>query len=164
MAPYARLVLFHSMIQAKSLAGGLEIDGKKLKKDKVITALFPVHDPHEVDFLSKNWFPDLFKCRIYQPLDRIKDYFGAKIALYFAFLEYFNLCLIPTALVGLVIQIIVQATGKVNHPVLPFYTVFILIWTELFINGWKKRQERITFEWGVSGIELIGAERVEFYG
>ena len=164
MTPSLRLVLLHSMLQSKSHEGGLEIDAKKLKKKGVIEALFPLHDSNEVEYLSKNWFPSLTQCRIFQPLDRIKDYFGVKITLYFAFLEYFNISLIIPALVGLAIQIVLQITKKPNHPVLPFYTVIILVWTEMFINGWKKRQEQLVFTWGLLDFEKIGLERVEFKG
>jgi len=151
-------------MKSKGIDGGLEINVEKLKNEDVVLAIFPLHDPAEVDYLAKNWFPDILKGKLYQPIDRIKDYFGAKIAFYFAFLEYFNVSLIAPAVVGIVVQIIIQATENVNHPVLPFYTVFILIWTELFVHGWSLKQEQLAFRWGLSDFEIEARDSVNFTG
>ena len=37
----------------------------------------------------------------YQPLDHIRDYFGEKIAIYFAWLGFYTGWLLPAAMVGL---------------------------------------------------------------
>ena len=37
----------------------------------------------------------------YQPLDAIRDYFGVKMGLYFAWLGYYTAMLIPPSLVGI---------------------------------------------------------------
>lgn len=41
------------------------------------------------------------KCFRYQPLDYVKEYFGIKIALYFAWLGFYTHMLIPASVVGL---------------------------------------------------------------
>jgi anoctamin-1 len=45
------------------------------------------------------------KCLQYQPLDHIKEYFGVKIGLYFAWLGFFSYMLIPAS-VGALISVI----------------------------------------------------------
>jgi anoctamin-1 len=39
---------------------------------------------------------------MYQPIDHIKEYFGVKFGLYFAWLGFYTHMLIPAALVGLI--------------------------------------------------------------
>ena len=39
----------------------------------------------------------------YQPLDHIRDYFGEKIAIYFAWLGFYTGWLLPAAIVGLAV-------------------------------------------------------------
>lgn len=40
------------------------------------------------------------KCLKYQPLDGVKEYFGVKIGLYFAWLGFYTHMLIPASLLG----------------------------------------------------------------
>jgi anoctamin-1 len=42
------------------------------------------------------------KCLRYQPLDYIKEYFGVKIGLYFAWLGFYTHMLIPASVVGVI--------------------------------------------------------------
>ena len=49
--------------------------------------------------LQKDWasFNCIFR---YQPIHAIRDYFGEKVALYFAWLGFYTMFLIPAAIVG----------------------------------------------------------------
>ena len=93
-------------------------------------------------------FPNWCVGRIYQPLDHINEYFGSKIALYFAFIEHYNISLLPPAAVGIAVQIVLVRTKNPAHPILPFYTVFILLWAEIFLQTWHTTQSKIAFKWG----------------
>jgi anoctamin-1 len=42
------------------------------------------------------------KCFHYQPLDYVKEYFGVKIGLYFAWLGFYTHMLIPASVVGVI--------------------------------------------------------------
>lgn len=52
----------------------------------------------------------------YQPLDYVKEYFGVKITLYFAWLGFYTHMLYPAALVGLACFIYSLATLYDNIP------------------------------------------------
>ncbi|XP_054432815.1 anoctamin-9 [Pteronotus mesoamericanus] len=71
-----------------------------LVQDGVFEAMFPLHK--EEHALQKKWarWRNLF-CK--QPIDDIRDYFGEKVALYFAWLGWYTYMLVPAALIGLVI-------------------------------------------------------------
>lgn len=65
--------------------------------------------------LYKEW-ACLKKCLHYQPLDYIKEYFGVKIGLYFAWLGFYTHMLIPASIVGLLCFIYSCATLYSNEP------------------------------------------------
>ncbi|XP_071441866.1 anoctamin-1-like [Hetaerina americana] len=79
---------------------------RRLISEGAYTAAYPLHDG---DFRSPvSWRHTLYKewasvknCLQYQPLDHIKEYFGVKIALYFAWLGFYTHMLIPASIVGL---------------------------------------------------------------
>jgi anoctamin-1 len=52
----------------------------------------------------------------FQPLDHISDYFGVKVALYFAWLGFYTHMLCVASLVGVIVFIIGAATYSWNVP------------------------------------------------
>ncbi|XP_056330037.1 anoctamin-7 [Danio aesculapii] len=93
-----------------------EVGIGRLVSEKVLTAAFPLHEgPFEMpktpedpqclnmrQILHHYWAR--WACwRKYQPLDHIREYFGEKIALYFAWLGFYTGWLLPAAVVGFII-------------------------------------------------------------
>lgn len=73
---------------------------QKLLNEDVYTTAYPVHDDTSNELLLQEW-ASLSKCYKSQPLDAIKDYFGVKIALYFAWLGFYTNMLIPVSIFGI---------------------------------------------------------------
>lgn len=74
-----------------------------LIKKNVFEAAFPLHEKEEVrEFLKEKWarWRDIF-CQ--QPIEKIRCYFGEKVALYFAWLGWYTYLLGFAAAVGLVV-------------------------------------------------------------
>ncbi|XP_040414086.1 anoctamin-9 [Cygnus olor] len=74
-----------------------------LMKKKVFEAMFPLHEKEEVrEFLKEKWarWRDIF-CQ--QPIEKIRCYFGEKVALYFAWLGWYTYLLGFAAMIGLVV-------------------------------------------------------------
>nr|XP_044605867.1 anoctamin-9 isoform X3 [Equus asinus] len=71
-----------------------------LVKDGVFETRFPLHKREE-DLIKKwaQWRNMFHK----QPIDEIRDYFGEKVALYFAWLGWYTYMLVPAAVVGVLI-------------------------------------------------------------
>ena len=79
----------------------------KLLADSVYISAYPLHDGHHMDqgsqraLLFKEWAKVKNWIR-HQPLDTIKNYFGVKVALYFAWLGFYTNMLIAPAVLGLI--------------------------------------------------------------
>ncbi|XP_046301733.1 anoctamin-9 isoform X3 [Marmota monax] len=73
---------------------------ENLKKDGIFEARFPLHKGEED--LKNKWARWRNLARR-QPIDDIRNYFGEKVALYFAWLGWYTYMLVPAALVGLLV-------------------------------------------------------------
>uniref|UniRef100_I3IXI4 Anoctamin n=1 Tax=Oreochromis niloticus TaxID=8128 RepID=I3IXI4_ORENI len=96
-----------------------EVGVDRLVNEQVFTAAYPLH---EVRCTPRAWseaavslslrqilyaYWAQWSCwRRYQPLDHIREYFGEKIALYFAWLGFYTGWLLPASVVGTVIFLI----------------------------------------------------------
>jgi len=79
----------------------------RLVSEGVFLAAYPLHDgtiksPGSMRYLLFKEWASLRKFWKYQPLDAVRDYFGVKIGLYFAWLGFYTFMLIPPSIVGLV--------------------------------------------------------------
>ncbi len=121
-------ILSRVTIHSSDLNDGARLKGHRegesiglpyLLKHKVYTAAYPLHDSDEVlcdstgkrvkpqsiwplrPWLYQTWARPL-RFMTYQPLDQIRDYFGEKVCMYFAWLGFYTFMLIPLTLLGLV--------------------------------------------------------------
>ncbi|KAK3592593.1 hypothetical protein CHS0354_001760 [Potamilus streckersoni] len=106
-----------------------EIGIERLLEEDVYTAAFPIHDghyekpDHYVSPESLNRRQILYeywarwgKWYKYQPLDHIREYFGEKIGIYFAWLGFYTAWLLPAAIVGVVVFLYGVFTMNSNTP------------------------------------------------
>ncbi|XP_046975096.1 anoctamin-1 isoform X2 [Vanessa cardui] len=93
----------------------------RLISNNTYSAAYPLHDgdlktPGSMRHLLYTEWASVSKCLKYQPLDYVKDYFGVKIGLYFAWLGFYTHMLIPASVVGLICVIYSAATVYSNKP------------------------------------------------
>lgn len=148
-------------------------------------------DPKELELkaedprakLNRSW-TKLFK---FQPLWRIRNYFGEKIALYFAWSGHLITSLWLPMLFGLAIFIYglfksiktrIQYEDKnqnvtslldtikqsFDNEVTPYFAMVICIWGTIFLEFWKRTESRWAFLWDVTDYEVNEPDRPEFYG
>lgn len=77
-------------------------------------------------------------------VDHIRGYFGETIALYFGFLEYFTVALIPMAVIGLPYYLFVWE----DYDKYVIFASFNLIWSTVILEVWKRGCANMTYRWG----------------
>ncbi|KAL9888568.1 anoctamin 1 isoform 2-T2 [Glossina fuscipes fuscipes] len=100
------------------MAFGIE----RLVADNVYCAAYPLHDGEITEkYTMRNTLYDHWasvrKWYRYQPLDYVKEYFGVKIGLYFAWLGFYTYMLLLAAVIGLICSLYSWITLKDYVPV-----------------------------------------------
>jgi hypothetical protein len=103
-----------------------------------------------------------------QPLDDIRKYFGAQVALYFCWLGFYAQSLAIPALLGLAAYVELLLRGKSQDEELrhgwelPTFTFFVMIWSIYCTKGWRREERKIAVKWGMAGHEVQQEDRVDF--
>ncbi|KAL6035908.1 hypothetical protein STEG23_018277 [Scotinomys teguina] len=96
LLPTTRIRIVSFIVNNKTKPGDTFED---LVKDGVFETMFPLHEGEENLRKWAQW-RNMFQK---QPIGDIRDYFGEKVALYFAWLGWYTYMLVPAAFVGLII-------------------------------------------------------------
>jgi len=111
------------------------------------------------------WFQRPFA----QPLAEIREYFGEKVAIYFAWFGHFTYFLVIPALFGVIIEIVFAARGYVNTvnnldwPTY-VYEVGIVTWAAVYQRCWMRECKVVALKWGTHGFESEEKDRPQFQG
>ncbi|KAK6643522.1 hypothetical protein RUM43_005032 [Polyplax serrata] len=112
----------------------------------VISQVFPLHELPCLEKLQKSWVQAFFEK---QPLDDICDYFGVKIAMYFAWLGHYTMALIVPAIVGFLFWIGFCRGDQATEDVLyVLFSLFNVIWTSIYLEAWKRCSATLAYKWG----------------
>ncbi|XP_033625980.1 anoctamin-10-like [Asterias rubens] len=127
----------------------------------IVTHLYPLHIASELSSLTKIWYKS-FNSLNAQPIEKIREYFGEALAIYFSFLGFYTAALVLPASVGLLYYLI-TFWGPPSHGYAVF-AVFNLIWTTLFLEAWKRKCSAMAYSWGTYGMVKFEEPRPQFYG
>ncbi|KAG9064367.1 Anoctamin-7 [Linnemannia hyalina] len=160
---------------------------KTVMDKKAYTDMFTLHDgsykskvkpiPNQRSLLYRNWV----RSGRTQPLEDIRHYYGEKVALYFAWIEYYTKWLICAALVGVLFLVYGVSNHFIKGPAvadgagirgqlvdvfdnaltLP-YALFMSVWSALFVEYWKRRSAVLAYEWNTLDYEQLERARPEF--
>lgn len=151
--PFTELVklrVANIMLESRMPDGSENLKIQRYLRNGWLKGCFPLHNRSKTKAIQEKWFRYPFQNL---PLTDLKDYFGEKVALYFAFVDHFNRFLIIPALVGIPFQIAVWAMNDYNAPFLPFYSLFMAISSVVMLEHWKRKEKTIALEWGMIGFE-----------
>nr|XP_043617788.1 anoctamin-like protein At1g73020 isoform X1 [Erigeron canadensis]XP_043617789.1 anoctamin-like protein At1g73020 isoform X1 [Erigeron canadensis] len=130
----------------------------KLEKEAIIKEVYPIHDEIKRKQLLKRWALN-WRDFTNQPIDEIYDYYGAKIATYFAFLGMYTKWLCFPAAFGLLLQLVDFGSSQLF--VLPFFFICIVSWAVFFFQFWKRKNSTLLARWQVC--YSVGAESAYKY-
>ncbi|RHY76770.1 hypothetical protein DYB38_004562 [Aphanomyces astaci] len=159
----------------------------KLKADGALHDCFPLHEVDELADLQARWVAwTYWPWR--QPITHIKNYFGSKVAMYFAYLGYYTTWLGAAGVVGLLVfvaevlfqnnliadiplshlQLNATTVVKVGQVVqvytVPAFGMFMVVWATLFLEGWKRKSARLALTWGTATVVEDEQPRPQFHG
>ncbi|KAJ7525232.1 hypothetical protein O6H91_17G043000 [Diphasiastrum complanatum] len=87
-----------------------------------------------------------------QPIDAIYTYFGAKVAIYFAFLGMYTQWLMFPAILAIFFSFI--NLGKFE-PVVPLiFSFLVVVWAVLLLQFWKRKNAAILTRYALTGLYL----------
>lgn len=96
-----------------------------------VVDVFPLHNLRTKEELKTLWSKYPLKKL---PLHEIKEYFGERIGLYFAFTEYFVTCLWLPTIVGVAVQVLIKVDENRAAWLRPGYSLFITIWSVVIME------------------------------
>jgi hypothetical protein len=99
-----------------------------------------------------------------QPLPMIHDYFGSKVALYFAWLGFYTYSLGIPAVLGTALYI-AQNNGILNGGNAQIaVSIFMCLWGVTFNKLWRREEKMCALTWGTLGVEEQQPTRPNFVG
>ncbi|XP_075986029.1 anoctamin-10-like isoform X2 [Anticarsia gemmatalis] len=130
----------------------------------VVASMFPLHERNSLESLRKKWVKTLFSP---QPIDEISEYFGVKIAMYFAWLGHYTQSLTVPAAVGVIFWIWL-GTANENWKDIAYvlFSLFNVLWACVYLETWKRYSAVLAYKWGTldQRDELLVEPRPLFQG
>mmetsp|Transcript_112623 Transcript_112623/g.351109 ORF Transcript_112623/g.351109 Transcript_112623/m.351109 type:complete len:744 (+) Transcript_112623:109-2340(+) len=134
----------------------------QLLHDSELLHYFPLHEHRKLVDLDKDWFK-AFAWGTH--IDKVRDYFGERIALYFLFMSHFNKWLTVPAIAGVFLWLLDLIMGTPDNPTAIFMCVGMGLWATFFIHFWRRLAAKHTLKWGTLGIgRQLEPTRPEFIG
>jgi len=163
-----RIKLILSILQASPTetppGGGMNItEMSVVAKGPVVKGQFPIQNFEELNRLQVKWLT-MWDYPWNQPIDMIRDYFGERIGFYFLYLGHYASLLMIPAILGAGVYVLKCYEARPESTLMPYYTVFMLIWSTFFIELWKQKQSTKALHWGMHGFESEEQDRPVFEG
>ena len=141
---------------------------RRLIKMDLAVAFFPCDDVEEKLERDLHWDKPL-------NVAQIREYYGERIALYFAFLDHYKGSLMAISIIGVVVQFWQVAeryipgltSAETGIPVdiaSLMFSAVIAVWGTLFLEFWKRKEATLTTQWGMTDFEAREEPRPEFIG
>lgn len=124
----------------------LRISVAAWQENGLIKQIFPLHETNALNRLQINWVRKLFTA---QPLDDIAEYFGVKVALYFAWLGHYTCALGIPAIFGTILWAALYNRGQVAQDMgHVLFSLFNVAWASLYLEAWRRYSVELAFRWG----------------
>jgi hypothetical protein len=158
-----RLKVINQLLDSHTSLGGAGLKVRRLLLDKKALAYYPMPNLALKQILRDEWLKT-FMTPNGQPFGKIRSYFGDKVALIFEFRGHLVTWLLVPAFIGLVFEAVIVGTFNFSHPVIPFFSLVIAVWSVLMTEYWKRREFAVAMKTGMSDMEESQRNRPEFKG
>eukprot|EP00177_Eucheuma_denticulatum_P004690 GFKZ01008517.1.p1 GENE.GFKZ01008517.1~~GFKZ01008517.1.p1 ORF type:complete len:696 (-),score=114.22 GFKZ01008517.1:661-2748(-) len=116
------------------------------KRQNYLDDVFPLHHRPSADAIMKELsisspFYDV------DGISKLQNYFGEKVALYFAFLTFYTKALFTYGFAGLTVTILSQFVQGTEALFLFAYSIFATLWGASLTSVWKGRNIEIVYMW-----------------
>jgi hypothetical protein len=148
-------------LREREMEGGCDLS--KFMKDGIIDNYYANHEPDRVSWFQSNWVLSMPWHKV--PIDEVRNYFGEKIAFYFAWLSHFTAWLIAPGILGmcLAFYLVSRRVEEVNRSLIgPIFGILLMIYMTVYLEHWKRRSATLAFRWGVSDYDKREPDRPEY--
>ena len=161
-----RIQLLLALLTLSREEGGAAMHLEQEINDGILSAVVPIHEIKVAEtVLMEAWCKAPLRLLPQQPLDDIRDYFGERIAFYFAFVQHTCSWLVPLAVLGaLVLLSALLYFGSMDNPLIPLYSVCTLLWWNVVLKTWRRAQARLAFRWHSEDFAERERTRADFQG
>lgn len=150
LSPAQQLRLIYGAIVRSDIGAGINCQAENWK---FVESILPLHDQNInsqwVKAMSTQWMVGDSELNI------IRKHFGEKVAMYFGFLQYYFICSLGMAAIGV-------GSHYFLGPFSSLFAVFNIIWAITFVYLWKRRQNQLAIRWGVKETSNLKARRHQF--
>ena len=139
-----------------------------LYSKKILELEFPLHSTPSLNELKLQWAS--FSCLLHpQPIEKIRDYFGEEVSLYFAWLEFYSKWLCIPSLFGIIIMILLWIGGGFENTdytsgCLMGYSIILALSSTVLDQLWIRKENTYAWKWGLSNFEDNQEQRTEYRG
>jgi len=159
-----RINLIVSIIEAprKFRGCGLAISKLLKLKNTHLLAFFALHEKAKKEDLERHWLS--IQGTLSQPLDEIRDYLGEKIALYFAFLQFYTRMLAIPAIIGVLFAGLQYTQSLAGRDGTWVFYLCMIAWCTSFLELWRQQESALRVKWGMTKFSQKEQPRPEYHG
>lgn len=134
-----------------------------LVHNKELKAYFPLHEERALHDLGSHKLA--FVWMEPQHADRVRDYFGEKIAFYFLFMSFYWKTLLVPAALGIFFQLVDWGYHTPNNWTAAPFCIFMSVWTSLMPHFWRRQEAKFAIAFGtLDMVPEFEPARPQFYG
>ncbi|CAF3675914.1 unnamed protein product [Rotaria sordida] len=130
---------------------------------ELIRQIIPLHNKEQLNYLREIWvWPKNIITP--QPIEKIRQYFGVKIALYFCWLSCYTKALCLPALYGIYIWYYTGQSQELDDKLFIINSLLNIIWATGFLIFWRRRQAELAYQWNTLDMEQLEETRATYKG
>nr|CAB3221886.1 anoctamin-10-like [Phallusia mammillata] len=134
---------------------------RRMESKQLITDLFALHNRRALNRLRLEWYRNIDP-KLSSPLDSVREYFGDTISIYFAFLNFYTVGLVPLVLYGLLVWFLGLNAWQVDDN-WSLAAVHVL-WSAVLLEMWNRKSNELSYKWGSLGLKEWEEPRSGFRG